>query len=79
MLSFQLDHVNLTLVGGWCPGVCAAGYIQGGGTGPYTRMWGYGADNVLGATVVSANGTIMDVGVESKFPVRVICYQHFYC
>ena len=64
LIAFQLDPYNLTLVGGWCPGVCAAGFIQGGGTGPFSRMFGYGVDNILGATVVSANGTIMEVGTE---------------
>ena len=64
---FQLDEYGLTLVGGWCPGVCVAGYTQGGGTGPFSRMFGYGADQAIRATMVLTNGTIVDVDAEGEW------------
>ena len=67
MFSDQLDREGLTLAGGWCPGVCFGGYIQGGGTGPLNRFLGYGADQTLGATLVTANGTVMKISQEGIY------------
>ena len=58
--------------GGWCPGVAMAGFVAGGGTGPLTRYYGYGADNVLSATLVTANGTILYVDKKGSYRERQI-------
>eukprot|EP00929_Paragymnodinium_shiwhaense_P083579 TRINITY_DN4459_c0_g1_i1.p1 TRINITY_DN4459_c0_g1~~TRINITY_DN4459_c0_g1_i1.p1 ORF type:complete len:647 (+),score=93.45 TRINITY_DN4459_c0_g1_i1:71-2011(+) len=43
--------------GGHCPSVGAAGgFSLGAGYGPFSRMYGTGADNMLSATVVTADG-----------------------
>ena len=57
----QLDSFGLTLSGSWCPKVSMGGFVAGGGTGPLTRYYGYAVDNVLGATLVTANGTVLYV------------------
>ena len=45
------------VTGGLCPSVGVAGFTQGGGVGPSARQFGLAADNLVGATVVLANGT----------------------
>lgn len=37
------------------------GYIVGGGHGPHTRNIGYGADNLVGATLVTADGSVAEL------------------
>ncbi|KFH44377.1 6-hydroxy-D-nicotine oxidase-like protein [Hapsidospora chrysogenum ATCC 11550] len=49
---------GLTLVAGVCPTVgLAGGYTQGGGLGPLTSKYGFGADQVLEWRVVLADGS----------------------
>lgn len=51
---------SLFVQGGHCTTVGAAGgFIQGGGFGPFTKMFGTGASNVLEYEVVLANGDIV--------------------
>ncbi|WOG89598.1 hypothetical protein DCAR_0208836 [Daucus carota subsp. sativus] len=45
---------------GLCTSVGIGGYITGGGYGPLMRKYGLGADNVVDAHVVDANGTLLD-------------------
>lgn len=46
--------------GGTCHSVGTGGFISGGGMGMLTRKYGLGADNVLDARVINANGEILD-------------------
>ncbi|EUC47542.1 hypothetical protein COCMIDRAFT_3492 [Bipolaris oryzae ATCC 44560] len=49
---------KVVIVGGECPTVgWAGGYIQGGGHGPLTGLYGMGADNVLSFDAITAAGT----------------------
>lgn len=52
-----LDNTNLVAVGGLCPSVGVAGYVQGGGVGAMSRRHGLALDNVLGFQMVTANGS----------------------
>jgi hypothetical protein len=51
---------GLTIVGGECPTVgLSGGYTQGGGYGPLTSRYGFGADQVLEWDVLTAEGNIL--------------------
>ncbi|KAI9052661.1 hypothetical protein LZ554_004000 [Drepanopeziza brunnea f. sp. 'monogermtubi'] len=54
------EHIDgYTINGGRCPGVGVAGFLMGGGLGPFTRSFGMGCDSLLQATLVTANsGTV---------------------
>lgn len=45
-------------VGGMCPEVCVGGFICGGGLGLLMRLHSTGADNLVRATVVKADGSV---------------------
>ncbi|WVZ94470.1 hypothetical protein U9M48_040357 [Paspalum notatum var. saurae] len=45
---------------GVCPSVGLGGHLSGGGVGRLARMYGVGADNVVDALVVDAEGRILD-------------------
>ena len=51
----------LTIPHGTCATVGLAGYIQGGGWGPWTRAKGMCCESLVGATVVLQNGEVIDV------------------
>jgi FAD/FMN-containing dehydrogenase len=58
---------GLTIVGGNCPSVgLAGGYTQGGGIGPLTSRYGFGADQVLSWKVVTVDGKILDATPEKN-------------
>jgi len=61
-----LDSENYVMVGAYCPTVGIAGFSMGGGWGPITSLHGFGVDNVLHMTLVTAEGDIVDV-----YPDRV--------
>ncbi|KAF4836133.1 FAD-linked oxidoreductase hmp9 [Colletotrichum siamense] len=51
---------NVVVVGGGSSTVCSTGgWMQGGGHGPASHTFGLGADQVLEAEVVLANGTLL--------------------
>jgi hypothetical protein len=52
-----LANTSSVVVGGLCPTVGVAGYVQGGGVGALSRAHGLAADNLLAATLVTANGS----------------------
>lgn len=67
----QWGHVYQTLInggyngyiinGGRCPTVGVSGFILGGGLSPFTRSFGMGSDNLMEATLVTANGELVTV------------------
>jgi hypothetical protein len=54
------------LAGSTCVGVGISGLTLGGGIGHATRALGVLADSVLGATVVLANGTVVEADSKSN-------------
>ncbi|CAI6246121.1 unnamed protein product [Periconia digitata] len=55
------------IVGGECPTVgWAGGYIQGGGHGPLTTIYGMGADSVLSFEAVTAKGEYVTANAEEN-------------
>lgn len=58
-LNLMLDAVGLHVPGGGCETVCVAGYMQGGGYGFTSRLYGMNCDNVVGLTLVLADGTVV--------------------
>ncbi|KAH9901767.1 hypothetical protein F4778DRAFT_737609 [Xylariomycetidae sp. FL2044] len=48
--------------GGRCPSVGVAGFLLGGGLGPFTRDVGMGCDSVISVTIVTADGQLVKVG-----------------
>lgn len=51
---------NVVVVGGGTPSVgCLGGWMQGGGHGPASREFGLGADQLLEAQVVLADGSVV--------------------
>jgi len=58
-LNDTLNIFDLHVPGGGCPDVCAAGYMQGGGFGFTSRMFGMNCDRVIGATMVTAEGKVL--------------------
>jgi len=57
-----LDAHGLTTAVGWCSRVSAIGWAAGGGYGIAQGVWGLGADNILGARVITPGpeGRIVD-------------------
>ncbi|MEY9214552.1 FAD-binding oxidoreductase [Thermobifida halotolerans] len=47
---------GIALPNGTCPTVAAAGFVTGGGTGPFSRKHGVASDNIRAARVVLADG-----------------------
>ncbi|HXV86176.1 MAG TPA: FAD-binding oxidoreductase [Gemmatimonadales bacterium] len=54
-----LESYGLHVPGGGCPDVGVAGYMQGGGYGFTSRMFGINCDNVLQVRVMLADGTLV--------------------
>lgn len=52
---------GLAPVAGSSPTVGVVGYLLGGGVGPFARSHGYSSDRLLGATVVTGTGEVVEV------------------
>ncbi|MFD5507543.1 FAD-dependent oxidoreductase [Streptomyces sp. NPDC127051] len=52
----SLAPYNIQVAAGTCPTVAVGGWLQGGGLGYATRKFGMGADRLVSARVVLANG-----------------------
>ena len=63
-LNKLLDEHRLHVPGGDCPGVCVAGYMQGGGYGYTSRRYGMNCDNVLEVKVMLRDGRIVKASPE---------------
>ncbi|KAH7096013.1 hypothetical protein FB567DRAFT_432188 [Paraphoma chrysanthemicola] len=58
---------KVVIVGGECPTVgWAGGYIQGGGHGPLTGIYGMGADNVLSFDAITAAGNYVTANAKEN-------------
>ena len=58
-LVATLSPHGVSAPGGFCPTVCAAGLIQGGGMGWHTRRYGPVSDSLRSARVVLADGRVV--------------------
>lgn len=58
-LNQVLDAAGLHVPGGGCETVCVAGYMQGGGYGFTSRLFGMNCDNVRAVTMVLADGRVV--------------------
>jgi len=58
-LNAVLNDYDLHVPGGGCSDVCVGGYMQGGGYGFTSRMFGLNSDNVLEVRVMLADGTVI--------------------
>jgi hypothetical protein len=54
-----LSPLGLQVISGTCPTVAMGGFMQGGGLGPASRKYGTGADRLVSAKVVLADGRIV--------------------
>ncbi|XP_040384478.1 berberine bridge enzyme-like Cyn d 4 [Oryza brachyantha] len=63
-LYYAIGTVNpgFAFPGGACSTVGVGGYLSGGGIGLMMRKFGIGADNVLDAMIVNADGELLDRG-----------------
>lgn len=57
-LNLMLDAAGLHVPGGGCETVCVAGYMQGGGYGFTSRLFGMNCDHVHAVTIVTADGHV---------------------
>nr|WP_260407802.1 FAD-binding oxidoreductase [Planomonospora venezuelensis] len=55
---------------GWCPTVGVTGAVLGGGYGPFSRLYGLGADHLLAARVVLADGRSVEAGDDLLWALR---------
>ncbi|MBG0830142.1 FAD-binding oxidoreductase [Planomonospora sp. ID67723] len=55
---------------GWCPTVGVAGAVLGGGYGPFSRLYGLGADHLLAARAVLADGRSVEAGDDLLWALR---------
>lgn len=56
---------GLVPIGGGCPQVGVAGFLMGGGWSFLSRSYGLACDNWEGATMVLANGSVVELGPSS--------------
>ena len=62
----QLAGVGRLVAVGTCPAVGSGGYLTGGGVGAATRRHGWGADNIVAAKLVLADGTLAIASSDDK-------------
>ena len=71
-----MDKHNLVAVGGSAHTVSPEGYVLGGGHSPVTRKLGLGVDQILEFTLVTADGSAVNVSENGSLPHRPIaCIQ----
>ena len=59
LLNAELDRCDLHIPGGGCETVCVAGYMQGGGYGFTSLLFGMNCDQVIDVQVALANGQVV--------------------
>lgn len=57
---------GMALPAGSCPTVGVSGLTLGGGLGVATRAWGLTCDNLVGLTIVTADGKVVDVDADRE-------------
>jgi FAD/FMN-containing dehydrogenase len=57
---------GMALPAGSCPTVGVTGLTLGGGLGVATRAWGLTCDNLVGLTIVTADGMVVDVDADRE-------------
>lgn len=66
----ELNKYELVIPGGGCDSVAIGGLAQGGGWGPYSRLYGMTCDSLVSAKIVIADGKtgfkIVDVNAENE-------------
>ncbi|MEV6013041.1 FAD-dependent oxidoreductase [Streptomyces sp. NPDC051976] len=62
----QLGQHGRTIPGGSCPSVGVAGLTLGGGHGVMSRSMGLTCDNLIGATIVTADGRTREVSADAE-------------
>lgn len=62
----EVAKSNLTVIGGADPHVGVGGWMQGGGHGPLSSLFGLGADQVLEMEIVTADGKYRVVNTRSS-------------
>ncbi|WP_053227008.1 FAD-binding oxidoreductase [Solirubrobacter soli] len=65
LLNEVLDAYGLHVPGGTCADVGVAGFMQGGGYGLTSRRFGIGSDNIVGVTVMLADGSIVEAAEDN--------------
>jgi hypothetical protein len=55
---------DLAPISGSSPSVGVVGFLMGGGLGPLARSHGFGSDYVVGITVVTANGDVLEADAD---------------
>lgn len=63
-LNRMLHAAHLHVPGGGCETVCVAGYMQGGGYGFTSRLYGMNCDKVASLRVVTAEGQVIHADAE---------------
>jgi FAD/FMN-containing dehydrogenase len=66
LLNEVLDAYGLHVPGGTCADVGVAGFMQGGGYGLTSRRFGIGSDNVIGVTMMLADGRVVEADAEHE-------------
>jgi hypothetical protein len=62
----QATGTGLVPVGGGCPTVAPPGFMLGGGYSFVSRSYGMSIDNLVSMTIITPDGELRHVGVESK-------------
>jgi FAD/FMN-containing dehydrogenase len=66
-LNATLNQYRLHVPGGGCPDVCPGGYMQGGGYGFTSRIYGMHCDSVVEVRVMLADGRIVVANEMSNY------------
>lgn len=65
VVDSTLDYYKLHFPGGGCGDVCVGGYVQGGGYGFTSRMFGMSSDNVVELTIMLPDGKVVVARADS--------------
>jgi FAD/FMN-containing dehydrogenase len=69
-INAVLDQYHLHAPGaGGCAHVCAGGYVQGGGYGFTSLMYGMSSDNIVRMVVALADGSIVQADKQTNYPL----------
>ncbi|SEG88950.1 FAD/FMN-containing dehydrogenase [Nonomuraea solani] len=69
-LARRLAETGQMVPCGWCPAVGVTGAVLGGGYGVFSRLYGLGADHLLAARVVLADGRCVEAEDDLLWALR---------